>query len=89
VLVARPVEFPCPPATSTEPLGNSVARWNVRARASVPAGDALIVVTSISSAVAVLDPLAIKRPDGSNVAVCSDRAVARLPPGVQVPVEGS
>src|SRR5512142_2908505 len=77
-----------PPATSTLPLGSSVAVWPQRAEAMEPVSLEVPEAGSYTSAVARLYPPATRTlPLGSRVAVCSVRLMA--PVALQVSEAGS
>ena len=86
-----------PPATSTWPEGSSVAVWRLRPVLSGPVDVHFPVAWSYSSLAArgppgqqLGDPPAISTwPEGSSVAVWSERAVPRSPVEVHRPVAGS
>src|SRR6516164_2855605 len=86
-----------PPATSTRPLGSSVAVWKARAPLMLPVGFHVPVAGLYSSALenAVQPKLMQPSPPAtstwplfSSVAVKSSRAVVMLPVGLNVPVAG-
>jgi hypothetical protein len=83
-----------PPATSTIPLGSSVAVWNRRAVLRLPVAAQVPLAGSYSSALARMPPIGPNPPAtstiplGSKLAVCCSRPVLRLPVGIQVPLAG-
>src|SRR6266550_1814719 len=77
-----------PPATSTLPLGRSVAVCWARAVPRLPVAVHVPVAGSYSSALLKAGPLfppaTSTLPVGSSVAVCQERAVTRPPVGTQL-----